>query len=326
VADVLTPTICLSEWRLVGPGLAALIICLTYRMRLSRARIQEFLHDWLGLAISIGTLQATLHESGAALLPVEEELIEAVQNSGLLHVDETSWPQLGQLLWLWVFSGQDVVAYWIASRGAELLDTVLDNEFKGWLMSDGWHVYRRYPQRLRCWAHLLRKAKGLQESLDPTAKQFGTETLSLLNPLTEAIYTAREQPPNQALNIAYQQTLADYRCRCEAMSAAVHDKTRALAREMLNDWDAIFQVLAYPHLPITNNEAERALRHWVILRNISHGTRTDDGSRIFAILISVIETCRLRQQSPWVYLAEVIRLRRSGCPVPKLPVALNHRV
>ncbi|TSA38725.1 MAG: IS66 family transposase [Methylococcaceae bacterium] len=326
VADVLTPTIYLSEWRLVGPGLAALIICLTYRMRLSRARIQEFLHDWLGLAISIGTLQATLHESGAALLPVEEELIEAVQNSGLLHVDETSWPQLNHLLWLWVFSGQDVVAYWIASRGAELLETVLDNEFKGWLMSDGWHVYRRYPQRLRCWAHLLRKATGLQESLDPTAKQFGTETLWLLNTLIEAIYIARGQPPNQKLNIAHQQALADYQSRCEVMSAAVHDKTRALAREMLNDWDAIFQVLAYPHLPITNNEAERALRHWVILRNNSHGTRTDDGSRIFAILISVIETCRLRQQFPWVYLAEVIRLRRSGYPVPKLPVALNHRV
>lgn len=37
VSDVLTPDIYLSEWRLVGPGLAALIVCLAYRMRLSRA-------------------------------------------------------------------------------------------------------------------------------------------------------------------------------------------------------------------------------------------------------------------------------------------------
>ena len=48
-----TPNIFLSEWRLVGPGLAALIVCLAYRMRLSRARIQEFLSDWLGLEISV---------------------------------------------------------------------------------------------------------------------------------------------------------------------------------------------------------------------------------------------------------------------------------
>ena len=42
------PEIHCCEWRLVGPGLAALIICLSYRMRLSRERVQEFLLDWLG--------------------------------------------------------------------------------------------------------------------------------------------------------------------------------------------------------------------------------------------------------------------------------------
>jgi hypothetical protein len=34
--------------RLVGPGLATLIVALSLRFRLSRARIQEFLDDWLG--------------------------------------------------------------------------------------------------------------------------------------------------------------------------------------------------------------------------------------------------------------------------------------
>lgn len=259
-------------------------------------------------------------------MPIEDELVEAVQDSGLLPIDETSWPQFNSLLWLWVFSGQGVVAYWIASRGAELLNNVFDNAFKGWLMSDGWHVYRHYQQRLRCWAHLLRKATGLNESLDPIAQQFGAETLQLLETLMAAVYAAREQPPEQALTESYHPALADYRCRCETMAMAEHVKTRALAREMLNDWDAIFQVLAYPHLPLTNNDAERALRHWVILRNISHGTRTEDGSRIFAILISVIETCKVRQQSPWLYLAAVIRQRRAGFSVPKLPVDLNQRV
>jgi len=322
VSHHLTPDIWLSEWRLVGPGLAALIVCLAYRMRLSRARIQEFLSDWLGLEISVGTLHATLHESGAAVLPVEDELVEAVQNSGLLHVDETSWRELNTLLWLWVFCGQGVVVYWIASRGSELLINVLGSAFQGWLMSDGWQVYRYYLKRLRCWAHLIRKAEGLKDSLDITARLFGEQTLLLLNTLINAVYAARERPPDQALPITYQSVLSDYRSVCEAMSAqATHTKARALAREMLNDWDAIFQVLAYPHLPLTNNEAEQALRHWVILRSICHGTRTENGTRILAILISVIETCRVRQQSPWIYLAAVIRQRRAGFSVPRLPSA-----
>lgn len=322
VSHHLTPNIWLSEWRLVGPGLAALIVCLAYRMRLSRARTQEFLSDWLGLEISVGTIHATLHESGAAVLAVEEELVEAVQNSGLLHVDETSWREMNTLLWLWVFCGQGVVVYWIASRGSELLVNVLGSAFRGWLMSDGWQVYRYYLKRLRCWAHLIRKAEGLKDSLDITACLFGEQTLLLLNTLINAVYAARERPPDQALPITYQGVLSDYLSVCEAMSvSATHTKARALAREMLNDWDAIFQVLVHPHLPLTNNEAEQALRHWVILRSICHGTRTEDGTRILAILISVIETCRVRQQSPWIYLAAVIRQRRAGFSVPGLPLA-----
>ncbi|NOR79696.1 MAG: transposase [Methyloprofundus sp.] len=82
---------------------------------------------------------------------------------------------------------------------------------------------------------------------------------------------------------------------------------------MLNDWKAIFQVLEQPHHPLTNNEAERVLRHWVILRGICYGTR------VFAILISVIETCHKRNQSSWIYSAQVIGSQRSGLPVPTLP-------
>ncbi|WP_420797065.1 hypothetical protein [Ectothiorhodospira variabilis] len=32
------------------------------------------------------------------------------------------------------------------------------------------------------------------------------------------------------------------------------------------------QVLEFPLLPITNNEAEQVLQHWVISRRISQGT------------------------------------------------------
>lgn len=74
-----------------------------------------------------------------------------------------------------------------------------------------------------------------------------------------------------------------------------HDKTQALAVELYNDWEAIFQVLHHPELPLTNNAAERALRHWVIARRLSHGTRTAVGSRAFTLLASVIDTCRQRR-------------------------------
>ena len=47
-----------------------------------------------------------------------------------------------------------------------------------------------------------------------------------------------------------------------------HDQTRALVREFLNDWQAIFLILEHPYLPLTNNKAEQKLRPWVLLRNM----------------------------------------------------------
>ncbi len=321
VADDGLPSIFCGRWRLVGPELATLIVCPAYRMRLARELIAEFLEDWLGLQLAVGTINNTIHASGAAAMPVENEPIQTVKESPPTHGDETSWMERTCFLWLWVFSTASVTAYWIASRSAELVTNLFDDSYSGWLMSDGYRVYRNFQNRLRCRAHLMRKAQGLKESLDRQTQRFGTRTLELFGGLMTAVQEARGSPPDVPLTQTYQVQLADYRCLCEQMQTALHKPTRALANEMLNDWQAIFRVLQHPELPLTNNEAERALRHWVILRKISYGTRTEQGSRVFAILISVIETCRKRQQSPWIYLATVIRNQRAGLPVPKLPVA-----
>jgi len=307
----------LSEWRLVGPALAALIVALALRFRLSRARIQEFLGEWLGLDLSIGTIHQTLHEASAAVAPAEEELIQAVLDSDLLHADETSWPEHGRGLWLWVFIAATATLYYVAGRGKELVENVLDG-FTGWLMTDGWMAYRDYRRRLRCWAHLIRKARGLAQSCDREARAFGQFVLDSLEVLMAAVYVAREGPPTDLLT-AHAVRLAALRTACEQHQGHSHAKTRALAVELLNDWEAIFQVLRHPELPLTNNEAERALRHWVILRKLSLGTRTEVGSRAVALLASVIDTCRQRGHSPWRYLERAITDRRAGQPLAALP-------
>ena len=312
------------EWRLVGPGLATLIVALNLRFRQSRARIQEFLHDWLGIHLSIGTIHQTLHEAAAVVAPAEEQLFAEVQASGLLHADETSWPQHGELLWLWVFVTTTTTLYVIAGRGKATVSRVLAG-FTGWLMSDGWFSYRGYPQRLRCWAHLLRKAQGLVECYDPGGRAFGHLVRTTLETLMATIYTAREGPPPDGgpvdLTRAHAQDLERLRQAVAAHLGHRHDKTKALAVELFNDWDAIFRVLQHPALPLTNNAAEQALRHWVIARRLSHGTRTVGGSRVFALLASVIDTCRQRQHSPWTYLAKAITDRRQGVPLAPLPQA-----
>ena len=72
-------------------------------------------------------------------------------------------------------------------------------------------------------------------------------------------------------------------------------------------------------MPLTNNAAERILRHWVIARRISFGTRSEQGSRALALFASVIDTCRARKASAWDYLTAAITAGRQRMAMPPLP-------
>jgi hypothetical protein len=289
-----------------------------------RRRIQEFLADWLGLELAVATINQAVHELARAAEPaVEEQLLPALRVDDLVHADETSWFEHGQLLWLWVFTSATTTVFAIGRRSKAVLSEVLGALFNGWLMSDGYWAYRDYDNRLRCLAHLLRKARGLEESLDRQARALGNELRRCLEQATAAVHNAREGPPPPDLRAQHAEHLQALWTRCVAHADAAHDQTRALVRELLNDWDTFWVVLDYPHLPLTNNEAERALRHWVIARRIGYGTRNAQGSRAVAVLASVVDTCRQRNLSPWTFLTEVLRQRRQGHPVPLLSALAN---
>jgi transposase len=307
---------CLSEWRLAGPMLATFIVALAKRMRLSRPKIREFLMDWFGLKLSVGTIDNCIREAGLAADPIHDELIAELRESTLAYVDETTWKEKRRALWLWVFVTANVVLFCVGRRTRQVVLDILTEDYLGWLMSDGLMNYRIFKKRLRCLAHLIRKSKGLADSLDKETKGFGKRALEVL----EFVIEQTRDGPDPTV---FKPILSDFKQLCEwHRDLTPTGKLRSLAVEFLNDWDAIWQVLENPELPLTNNEAERALRHWVIARQISHGTRTEEGSRVLSVLASVIETCRRRGVSPWDYLAVVIAERRKGNSAPPLPLPM----
>ncbi len=316
-----TWTVQLTERHLAGPMLVSFICALTLRMRLSRSRIKEFLRDWLGLELGVATINQCIHEAGRAVEPiVKNEILNAVREAEQLYADETAWKEHGKLLWLWVFTSATVTLFVVGKRDREMVLQVLTASFEHWLMTDGYGVYRDYPWRLRCLAHIYRKARGLEQSLDRQVADFGKHVLHVIDIIIDTVYQARGSPADISLREKHAELLNNLLDACVGHANSKHKKASALARELLNDWDTFWVVLEHPELPLTNNEAERALRHWVIARRISYGTRTAQGSVVFAYLASVIETCRKRAASPWEYLAEVLRQRRKNLPAPPLPL------
>ena len=56
--------IAVTEWRPIGPALAALLVWVRFRMRLSVRLCRAFALELFGLALSDGALQQAIHESG----------------------------------------------------------------------------------------------------------------------------------------------------------------------------------------------------------------------------------------------------------------------
>jgi transposase len=304
----------LTERCLVGPMLTTFIAALAKRFRLSRAKVQELLRDWLGLSLGVATINRCIHEFGLASEPVVEELIEELRQAEIVHVDETPWYQAGALLWLWVAVSNTVVVFHIGSRAKGELAALIGESFIGWLVSDGYVAYRDHPRRQRCLAHLIRKAVALATGYYRNGSQFGHDLARDLRGLIKAVAEGADEGRVKRL-------MARIKWGCQCNRYEVEEKVRALAREILNDWDAVIAFVNDPSLPATNNDAERALRHAVIARRLSFGTRTDEGSRFYAAGLSVIETCRKRGVDVWNYVCRLIAAARAGLPHPPIPQA-----
>jgi len=332
--DLLWPRVDIGEHRLLGPRLAATVVYLCLRMRLPRRKVSELLLELLGLQLSAALIDQAVHQAARSVAPLQDQLAQQIAQAVILHADETPWPERALLLWLWVFCCSHTVLYVIGRRTQEMFDNALSVDFVGRLMSDGYIVYRNWLLRLRCWAHLQRKLRGLAESSDRHTAQAGIAMLDSFRRLMAAIFEARAQlaqaPPGQAdppaalPAVTHAQWVERLRRLCEEHRDDTRRALRDVAREFLNDWDVIMRPLADPRLPLTNNAAERQLRHYVIARRISYGTRTLVGSNSMALLASVIDTCRLRGASATALLARAIHAARTGLPAPSLPPIAAH--
>ncbi|OYD86499.1 transposase [Nostoc sp. 'Peltigera membranacea cyanobiont' 213] len=306
--------LCLQEYGLVGSMLATFIASLAVRYRMSRPKIKELLNDWVGVSLSVGTIDRCIREVGIACSPVVEELIEELQSAEIIHLDETPWYEKGKYRWLWVAITNTIAVFHIGSRRKEELLHLISEAFVGWLVTDGYGAYSSYPKRQHCLAHLIRKAIALTQALDKEVADLGQWLLEELRELIHALATGDGEQDESDSHPARL-----YRV-CRLATVAEHTKLKALAKEILTDWDAVVACFYHPQLPPTNNEAERALRHAVIARRISYGTRTSEGSLAYCSVLSVVETCRLRKVDPWSYIAIVLTQARKGIKHPPIPV------
>ena len=236
-------------------------------------------------------------------------------------MDETGWRTAGQRRALWgAFTERHAVLRVRADRHEDHARELLAST-TAIVTSDRWWAYSHLPLKRRqiCWAHLRRDFKAHANGL-AAEKAFGEAGLRICEELFwawEIFQHTRDRTELRRRIRALRRELKPI-LRQYAGKAPRYKYTRAIARNLLKVWPALWTFAEHKGIEPTNNHAERALRGSVIYRKLSLGTQSDEGERRIERLLSVHTTCRLQRRPLHDYLVNALTAHNRGDPVPLL--------
>jgi transposase len=281
-----------------------------------------------GLQIDSQTLWDQLFALSSHLEPAYEALHEHVLSHPVVGADETTWRLMGQKAvtntkrWqVWALSAPDAVVYQLhPSRSADAAEQLFQ-DFSGIAMCDGYSAYqalakRRHDFKLaHCWAHARRKFVEIEESFPKQAEQ----ALELIRDLYRIEHGLQDKPPDERLSIRQQ--------RAGPVVQQIHRwalEQRALPQSPFGKaigylgkhWDGLRVFLSDPDVPLDNNQTERAMRSVVLGRKNHFGSRSERGTKVAAMMYSLVETAKINRVDPELYLKLAALESIGGRPIP----------
>jgi transposase len=288
---------------LVGPKLSALAAYQKGDCHMSYSTIQRFWNDVLGIPISRAQLVNVIQKASAAFATPYTELREALVQEPYVGADESGHKDWGDQLWTWCFRAARFTVFHIdPSRGSDVLKAILTETFGGVVGSDYFSAYHKYLADCGvlvqfCWAHLIRDIRFLAGHPDKSLAGWGEKLLLWIRHLFDTWHRAEQMTPAgfaramDRIRRGFLQAVRRPPARSEAQTLA--DRFRG------GQADNYFLFLTTPGIEPTNNQTEQAIRHIVIDRHITQGTRGQRGQRWCERVWTMIATCR--QQSRRVF-------------------------
>jgi transposase len=303
-----------------GPRLKAACVLLTGAYRLSKAKAARLLNDLFSIPLCAGQVCATEAEVGRQLKPVVDELLAAARQLPA-NVDETS---MGRRRWLWVMVTAVATVYQIASgRNRAALRELVGTDYRRVLTSDRHSVYSHLAEERHqwCWSHLRRDFQAMVDR-NNAGSAIGKELLAMSGQMFAWWKRVRGGTLTKVRFAGRLHAQREFRVRFRAVlergSRCGCAKTAGTCRELLRGELSMFLFAFVDGVEPTNNAAERALRHGVLWRKMSHGPKSVKGSEYLGCIWSVVETCRQQDQCVWDYLTACMAAAAEGRITPSL--------
>ncbi|MGH8302260.1 MAG: IS66 family transposase [Steroidobacteraceae bacterium] len=311
------------SWAAFAARLEAHIATLAGVFRLSRRQVRQVVQEVFNVPISVGAVDAAIMRMSAILADPWEKLREYVQQAELVHADETTWRLAGAQQYLWLASSALAACFRIdPHRSTAAAKELLGEEFGGFVVTDryaGYHFLDVLQQQL-CWCHVIRQLVEVSERHGAPGK-LGKK---LVRAAREVIKIHRrylqEDRDLDWLRVELRPLREQIQGLLEQGARGRHERTANFCAGLLEEYEALWTFCDVQDLqiPLTNNAAERAVRHAVLMRRIQGGTQSQQGNRWVERILSVRETLRLQDRPVLDYLIRAATAAHHGQPAPSL--------
>ena len=306
------PTAGLEMERAFGARLEATVVYYRQEQHMSYIRTEAALRDLHAVKISPGGIDKIMQRAGRQAGQQMEPIQNEIQQSKVIHSDETGSRVDGQNWWQWVFCSATAVLHVIRSnRSVDVIkDIMADHTAEVWV-SDCYSAQMKAPseERQLCLAHQLR---NLQAVVDRYPASFWPRAMQALFRSAIHSYNQRDHlsPPEFQAQIQRIERLCDRLLE----RPLEQPEAKRLLKRYHKYRDCLFVFLHRIDVSPTNNVSERNLRPSVVHRKVMGCFRSGWGARAYAALASVIATSALKGTSPFATIQNLF-----GTPSLPLP-------
>jgi len=291
---------------------------------------QAQIYSRQGVDLDRSTLASWVGKAAYELKPVYDCLLANLKQSRKLFMDETTAPVLDpgrkkvKTGYFWALARDDrpwlgqappgVAFTYAPGRGGKYADEILQG-FSGILQVDGYAGYNRLLKRVSqdvqlayCWAHARRKLHDVAKASAAPIAQEGLKQIATFYRIEAEIkglpaaarLTARIQRTKSKL-VIFEKWLTQSRALVSAKSP-----TGEALKYIAKYWNGLNLFLTDGRVEIDNNSVERTIRPIALSRKNALFAGHEAGAQNWAMLASLIETCKLNAVEPHGYISGIL--------------------
>jgi regulator of replication initiation timing len=274
-----------------GPKVKSTIAALSGFYKNSKREIANIIKNIFNLDISVGSVSNSEARVAEKCQEAYEQIEQEISRSKVLHIDETSHYNKGKLTWCWMFASNTASFVKLTeSRGMKVLkNSVCCNRNSLvvtmqhtiiFLMKRGKFVGHTYQGILKHSWNIEVKILGCYLR-DVAVELFALKKALLKNEIDVFRFARRARK----LRKRTRYYLKEIFHLPEAIGAS------RVAKSILKSERMMWNFLDDPeNIPLTNNHAERQIRHYVVYRKNSYFTQSERGNTFLERIISLYLT------------------------------------